>query len=95
MFCCSEPLGPLNRIFFEFITTPLGQNSPRQENMDRKKNIFLNLLTMASMRWIKQKATDTEQKNRKDLWKTNDTDWEEQDTGKVALLCWELLLYKP
>ena len=42
---------------------------------------------------IKQKATQTpEQRSRKDLWKTKDTDRKEQDTGRVALLCWELPL---
>ena len=45
---------------------------------------------MSDARWIKQKAT----RNRKDLRKTNDTDREDQDTGRVALLCWELPLYK-
>ena len=44
-------------------------------------------------REIKQKATHTpKQRSRKDLWKNKDTDRKEQDTGRVALLCWELPL---
>ena len=34
------------------------------------------------------------QRSRKELWKTNDTDREEQDTGREALLYWELRLHK-
>ena len=46
---------------------------------------------------IKQKAsyTKTKLESRKGLWKTNDTDSEEQDTQRVALLFRELLLHKP
>ena len=45
---------------------------------------------------IKQKATQTPSREaeKKNLLKTNDTDREEQDTGRVAILCWELSLYK-
>ena len=44
--------------------------------------------------WGGLNNTDTEHRSRKDWWKTKDTDREEQDTGRVALLCWELCLYK-
>ena len=43
------------------------------------------------MRWIKEKATQTPSREAE---KTNNTDREEQDTGRVALLYWELPLYK-
>ena len=46
--------------------------------------IFPNLLTMLNVRWIKQKAMQTPSRGAE---KTNDTDREEQDTGRVALLC--------
>ena len=46
-------------IVLEFLTIPLGQNGSRQDNMVQKKIIFPDLLTMASVRWIKQKATQT------------------------------------
>ena len=56
---CAKPLGPLNHIVLEFVNIPLGQNSSRQDNMVWKKIIFPDLLTAASVRWIKQKATQT------------------------------------
>ena len=40
-------------------TSPLGQNGSRQDNMVRKKIIFSKLLTKASVRSIKQRATQT------------------------------------
>ena len=48
-----EPLGPLNRIVLEFVNIPLEKNGSRQD----KTIIFPNYLTTASVRWIKQKAT--------------------------------------
>ena len=82
-----EPLGPLNRIVLEFVNIPLGKNGSRQD----KTIIFPNYLTTASVRWIKQKATQASGRiAEKTCEKTNDTDREEQDTGKAALLCWEL-----
>ena len=57
---CTEPLDPLKRIVLEFVTIPLGQNSSRQDKMLQKKNIFPDLLTLtATVRWIKQKVTQT------------------------------------
>ena len=118
---CTKPLGPLNYIILEFFTIPVGQNGSRQDNIVWKKIISPSLLTMASMRWIKEKATQTPGRKaektceklmiliekskilEKKLYyvkaeKTCEKLMilrEERDNGKVALLCWELLSYKP
>ena len=62
-----------------------------------EKIIFPDLVIAASMGWIKQNRRQHryQAEKQKRLVKNYDTDREEQDTGKVAVLCWELLLYKP
>ena len=75
----------------------LKKSGSRQDNIVQKKTLFRHLLATSNLRWIsiKQKCsyTNTKQKSRHNLWKTNDTDREEQDTWTAAPLFQELLLH--
>ena len=92
---CTKLQSPLNHIVLKcYHSSWTKRFKTRQYDLGK---IFPNLLTTSNIRWIKQKATQTpmtKQRSRKDLWKTNNTDREEQDTGRVALFCWKLPLYK-
>ena len=87
----------MNRIVLEFVTIPLGQNCSRQDSMVWKKILFPDLLKRQTWGRLNGRQHEQQAEKQKRLAKNywlNDTDREEQEARRVAILCWELFLYK-